>query len=172
MKIEGSSKEYKVEESMKLDEALRIDGFDTETQHAFDKLAAYLSVFKNRANPASPRYITKLNDFQLKFMNFMDKAETQKAKFQIKTYISEIQNLLDKAEPVPEKKEKTINLGGGKMRKIKNAIQRDYVNPNPNGGEYYDDDVHVYEAPAEEDDEEVQAAVETLRRRGARVTRK
>jgi CRISPR/Cas system CSM-associated protein Csm3 (group 7 of RAMP superfamily) len=160
-----------MEQNMQLDEALRIDGFDEETQHAFDKLAAYLSVFKNRANPASPRYITKLNDFQLKFMNFMDKAETQKAKFQIKTYISEIQNLLDKAEPVPAKKER-INLGGGKMRTIK-KVEREYANPNPNGGEYYDDTVHVYEAPAEEEeDEEVKAAINTLRRKGARVSRK
>ena len=76
----------------KLDEALRIDGFDAETQKEFDKLCAYLSVFKHRAKPSSPRYVTKLNEFQLKFMAFIDKATTNRAKLQIKSYISEIQS--------------------------------------------------------------------------------
>ena len=155
---------------MQVNEALRIDGFDAETQHAFDKLAAYLAVFKHRANPAGPRYITKLNEFQLKFMEFMEKAPTNRAKFQVKSYISEIHNLLDKAQVVPAK-EKKLNLGGGKIRKV--MIEKEpvvYANPN-NGGEYWDGDVHVYEAPADEDDIEVEEDLKTLRKAGARVSR-
>ena len=154
---------------MQVNEALRIDGFDAETQHAFDKLAAYLAVFKHRANPASPRYITKLNEFQLKFMEFMEKAPTNRAKFQVKSYISEIKNLLDKAQVVPPK-EKKLNLGGGKIRKVIEKEPVVYANPN-NGGEYWDGDVHVYEAPADEDDIEVEEDLKTLRKAGARVSR-
>lgn len=155
---------------MQVNEALRIDGFDAETQHAFDKLAAYLAVFKHRANPASPRYVTKLNEFQLKFMEFMDKAPTNRAKLQVKSYISEIQNLLDAAVTAPPK-EKKVNLGGGKLRKVK-AEKEPVVYANPNdGGEYYDGDVHVYEAPVEEDDPEVAEDLKTLRKAGARVSR-
>ena len=45
-----------------------------------------------------------------------------------------------------------------------------YANPN-NGGEYWDGDVHVYEAPADEDDIKVEEDLKTLRKAGARVSR-
>jgi len=155
----------------KLDEALRIDGFDAETQKEFDKLCAYLSVFKHRAKPSSPRYVTKLNEFQLKFMAFIDKATTNRAKLQIKSYISEIQNLLQKAEVAPPK-EKPVNLGGGKVRQVRTAAKPAPSYASETGGEYYDNGVHVYEAPADEDEpEEVQTALRTLRRNGAKVSR-
>lgn len=153
-----------------IQEALRIDGFDAETQKAFDKLCAYLAVFKHRANPASPRYVTKLNDFQLKFLEFVDKAESNRAKLQVKSYITEIQNMLEKAvSPATAAKAERLG-GGGKLRKVKpEKAPVEYVNPN-DGGLYQDGDVTVYEAPADEDPE-VQAAIETIRRRGGRVTR-
>ena len=151
-----------------LSEAIKIEGFDAETQHAFDKLAGYFAVFKSRANPNSPRYITKLNQFQLKFMEFVDKATSEKGKLQIRGYVSEIQRLVNSSDAPVEKP--TVVAGGkvvdlDKRRKGARSSGLEYANPN-NGGEYWDGDVHVYEAPADEDD-----AVETLRKAGFTVSK-
>ena len=153
-----------------LQEAIKIDGFDADTQHAFDKLAAYFAVFKSRANPSSPRYITKLNQFQLKFMEFLDKATSEKGKLQVRAYISEIQRMVAANDNAPADATPTVIAGGkvvdlDKRRKgAKRNSEYEYVNPN-NGGEYWDGDVHVYEAPSEEE------ALDTLRKAGFKASK-
>jgi len=161
----------------KMNEAVRIDGFDAEAQHAFDKLAGYFAVFKSRANPKSPRYITKLNEFQLKFLEFMDKAETEKARLQVGAFVKEIRGMIDAKDKEAAAEPNNTVIAGGKIRdlsrkgrsKTNKPEEWTYANPN-NGGEYWDGDVHVYEAPAEEDDE-VNAAVEKLRKKGYKVSK-
>lgn len=149
-----------------INEAQKIEGFDPETQHAFDKLAAYYAVFKSRANPSSKRYITKLNQFLLQFMQFLDKSETGKGQMQIKTFINDIHRL-QAAGGAPEAGSAEV-VAGGSVNELPPAGEgKHYVNPN-NGGEYYDGDVHVYEAPA---DEEVKGALAKLRAKGYKVTR-
>lgn len=152
-----------------LQEAIKIDGFDADTQHAFDKLAAYFAVFKSRANPSSPRYITKLNQFQLKFMEFLDMATSEKGKLRVRGFISEIQRLVAGAD-APAKEAPVVVAGGkvvdlDKRRKgARTNTEYEYVNPN-NGGEYWDGDVHVYEAPSEED------ALDILRKAGFKASK-
>lgn len=136
-------------------EAIKIDGFDAETQHAFDKLAGYFAVFKSRANPKSPRYITKLNQFQLKFMEFLDKAMSEKAKLQINGFVREIRRLVNGNDTPAEKP--TV-VAGGKVidldrRKTSDVDDTKYANPN-DGGEYWDGDIHIYEAPADDEPDE------------------
>ena len=116
-----------------LQEAIKIDGFDADTQHAFDKLAAYFAVFKSRANPSSPRYITKLNQFQLKFMEFLDMATSEKGKLRVRGFISEIQRLVAGAD-APAKEAPVVVAGGkvvdlDKRRKgARRNTEYDYVN--------------------------------------------
>lgn len=143
-----------------INEAQKIDGFDPESQHAFDKLAAHFAVFKTRFKPENKRYITNLNAFLLKFMQFMDKAETTKAKAQIKTFVSEIHNIEAAVE-----KPKTTYVSP--IKEIPGTTR--YVNPN-NGGEYYDGDIHVYEMPAD-DSEDVKTSIAQRRSKGYKVRR-
>lgn len=121
-----------------LNEGFKIAGFDDETQRAFDKLVAYFAVYKTRMNPKNLRYVTKLNQFLLKFMEYMDKASNAQDQKKIKAFVTEIQKLVQNAD-ASKTAEKSID----------DAAQ--YANPN-NGGEYWDGDVHIYEAPADEDD--------------------
>lgn len=127
-----------------LDENLKIEGFDDETQHAFDKLAAYYAISKTRMNPRNLRYVTKLNQFQLRFMEYLDKADNKQAKAAIQQFITEIQQLIQNASAEPAEK---------KPRKRKPTMKTDdatrYANPN-NGGEYWDGGIHIYEIPDDE----------------------
>lgn len=119
-----------------MNERIEIEGFDDETQHSFDKLAAYFAVFKSRMNPKNLRYVTKLNQFQLKFMEYLDKATNAQDRKKIKAFVTEIQNLVQNADVG-----KTIEKSAGG--------DAQYANPN-NGGEYWDGDIHIYEAPADD----------------------
>lgn len=115
-----------------MNERIEIKGFVDETQHAFDKLVAYFAMYKTRMNPKSLRYVTKLNQFQLKFMEYLDKAANAQDQKKIKAFVTEIQKLVQNAD-ASKTAEKSVD----------GAAQ--YANPN-NGGEYWDGDVHIYEA--------------------------
>lgn len=121
-----------------MNEGFKIAGFDDETQHAFDKLVAYFSVFKIRAKPQNLRYVTKLNQFQLKFMEYLDKATNAQDQKKIKAFVTEIQKLVQNADASKTAEKSAVD-------------DAQYANPN-NGGEYWDGDVHIYEAPSDEDD--------------------
>lgn len=90
-------------------------------------------------------------------MDFLDKAMSEKAKMQINGFIHEIQHLVNNNDaPV----EKPTIVAGGKVidldkRKKQTASVDDmkYANPN-NGGEYWDGDIHIYEAPADDEPDE------------------
>lgn len=141
---------------MKLDEAIKVDGFDEATQHEYDKLCNRFNVFKSRANHESPSYVRKVNQYLLAFKSFLDKCESSKGRLFIKKYLQDINDMLALAP--------TGDAPIAAAKEIPSSTQ--YCNPN-NGGEYWDGDVHVYEAPADETD----AAVETLRKAGYRVTK-
>lgn len=141
---------------MQIDEAIKIDGFDETVQHEYDKLCNRFNVFKSRANVESPSYVRKVNQFMLAFREYLDKCESSKGRLFIKKYLQDIAQMLASA-PAGEKPKAAA----------KEIPSTQYVNPN-NGGEYWDGDVHVYEAPADEDTE---AAVEKLRKAGYKVTK-
>lgn len=162
----------------RLYEAVKIDGFDEEQQHAFDKLAGYFAVFKSRTKPTSLRYITRLNEFQLKFMEMLDKAESQRGRIQIQTFIKEIRQLIAAASKNADEGPKNTVIAGGKIKdlskkhftKLKDTEEWVYANPDKNGGEYMDGDIHTYEMPTDEDPV-VNAAIKKLTKRGFKITK-
>lgn len=165
-------------ESRVLSEAVKIDGFDAEKQHEFDKIASYFAVFKSRANPESPRYITKLNEFLLKFLKMMDVAETDKAKLQIGAFVKEIRAMVMAKNNSAAPAVKNTVIAGGKVRDLskktppkKTPAEWVYANPTGNGGSYKDGDVNVYEMPVDDSDPEVAAAVKKLRKKGYKVSK-
>lgn len=151
-------------------EATKIASFDENVQDIFDHTAAYFAKFKSLSSKKRPHnYISKLNEFQLKFMKFKKEAKgTDKALIQ--NYIDEVQNLLDEDEGVTPIVKPVGKIGRRMKRKsdYKEKENRTIVNPN-DGGEYWDGDVHVYEAPADNEAFKIQQAIDLCEENGIKV---